>query len=547
MNGYWINLREAQNPDDIFSDIESNLNHIMEHGIPSYEGQPKITCDACWKDVGPCSRWHCVSCVDNYDECEECFARKNDSSNDLVHRHPHSMVQIPWGLFENINSCQRNLLCFDGGGIKGYVTILMFEEYMKKILLNVIDEFENDKSDSRKITQLLRFEEEDFKILESLKQQIKNNTDSEELSNMIDRLVKVFVPNKYHLVCGTSIGGIIALLFGLEVPFSKIKTTFVDRRDQIFPQHYKITNCWNYAKSFVWDGKPRYSNNGLIELYKELVGPIHFPDKNPKLITDDDLYSLTFKDLAFPCAVLCYDININTVVYFTSITEECQNIPILDAILSTSAAPTYFPSHSFVCDDYGYQCIDGGVWGNDPRMFAFCFDRILNTTQAWNIISFGTGLYYQKTYVNRKGKEDLISWGINSEPNIITTFMNASTSQVEKIFEFGFKTGLVRHAKLNVTFSQNIDLDDTKSLADQKNYFDTEKKEEKGNGITNFSKNLSDALIITWTMGTTEGANKKPFNAMINNNHRPTETERKNATKLKSSYWWNNLTAKKHQ
>jgi len=292
-------------------------------------------------------------------------------------------------------------------------------------------------------------------------------------------------------VCGTSIGGIISILLALEIPLSKIKKAFEAKKFDIFPQRWAITKIFQSAKSIVWDGKANYTDEGLRALFTELVKGIGDPNE------------LTFKDLKLPCAVTSYDLNINTVVYFTNMTVECQNIKVINAILSTSAAPTYFPIHTFTCDNFEYQCVDGGIWGNDPRIFAFAFQRIFFHARIINIVSFGTGLF-QENYISRIGHEDPVSW-LRFKPDIISTLMNASTSQVEKIFEYGFKTGLVRHTKLNVTLTTPIDLDDPNSLPLQEKYFNEEKNDSKNikKTLTNFAGNIHEAVRLTWMMGCT--------------------------------------------
>jgi len=312
-------------------------------------------------------------------------------------------------------------------------------------------------------------------------------------------------------VCGTSIGGIIAILLGLEVPLSLIKKTFQSKKYEIFPPKGKIGKIFEALKDTV-SGETTYSNAGLRSLFYELAKdriPMEHQDQATDKIIYKDPKQLTLKDLKFPCGVLSYDLNINSVVYFTNITQECQNIKIEDAILATSAAPTYFPIHTFMCDNLEYQCIDGGIWGNDPRIFAFAFQRILSPCKIYNIITFGTGLH-QDNYISRKGHEDPISWA-RFKPDIISTIMNASTSQVEKLFELSFRTGILRQVKLNVTLTSEITLDDSSSLPLQEKFFDNEKDDKNTEAPTNFSKSIKEAIRLTWGMGTTERDNQKNF------------------------------------
>jgi len=142
-------------------------------------------------------------------------------------------------------------------------------------------------------------------------------------------------------------------------------------------------------------------------------------------------------------------------------------------------------------------------------------------------VSFGTGLF-QENYISRKGHEDPVSW-LRFKPDIISTLMNASTSQVEKIFEYGFRTGLVRHTKLNVTLTTPIDLDDPNSLPLQEKYFNEEKNDNENskNTLTKFAVNIHEAVRLAWMMGCKEEIKeKKPKRKSIKINTKNREKNR---------------------
>jgi len=515
-----ILLGDPQIP--LFEDIKRNLKRAVSKKDPTkpidicIEGEDHL-CDCCFKALS--DDWYiCIACTDMYEECTDCHVEKENDKES----HPHNMGLTHYGLtnFSPDNITYRenrkltkmnNLLCFDGGGIRGYLTILMFEEYMK----NILEKIETENKEEH-LLQLLT---------EHINTKKAKKPGLDEETEKVDFLVKYLLPRKFHLVCGTSIGGIISILLALEIPLSKIKEKFKSNKFDIFPQRWTITKYFQSAKSIVWDGKATYTDEGLRKLFNELTEKIR--KKKPDGI-------LTLKDLKLPCAVTSYDLNINSVVYFTNLTQECQNIPIIDAILSTSAAPTYFPIHTFTCDNFEYQCVDGGIWGNDPRIFAFAFQRIFSHARIINIVSFGTGLF-QENYISRKGHEDPVSW-LRFKPDIISTLMNASTSQVEKIFEYGFRTGLVRHTKLNVTLTTPIDLDDPNSLPLQEKYFNEEKNDRENikKTMTKFAVNIHEAVRLTWMMGCTTKKEhkerwgpKEPYNISINlsSNRIPKDTQ----------------------
>jgi len=324
-----INYAEEENKELIYDDIIGNLERVSERVSQNdhqedplkYWGRVYV-CDACFKPLKS-SWYHCIECSDDYDECTECRATKDPG-------HPHKMVHLPYGLLKSIKLReQSNLLCFDGGGIRGYLAMLMFEEYMKKLM--------------KKMRKESKHEENTFLIKQL------DSIESEE--EQLDYFVRYIVPRKFNLVCGTSIGGIIAMLLGLEVPLSLIKKTFQSKKYEIFPPKGKFGKIFEALKDTV-SGETTYSNAGLRSLFYELAKdriPMEQQDQATDKIIYKDPKQLTLKDLKFPCGVLSYDLNINSVVYFTNITQECQNIKIEDAIFSHFRSSNLFPySHLYV-------------------------------------------------------------------------------------------------------------------------------------------------------------------------------------------------------
>lgn len=152
--------------------------------------------------------------------------------------------------------------------------------------------------------------------------------------------------------------------------------------------------------------------------------------KNPAF-ADPAPEDLTFSDLRYPCAVTSYDLIGKRTVLFNTLQH--HKVRLLDALLATSAAPSYFPIHNFkgivprnkydmsdvnladtpenasnfigepfsglICLnmlELPFACVDGGVWANDPRLIALLFQRIkLESVDGpptlLYVLSFGTG------------------------------------------------------------------------------------------------------------------------------------------------------------
>jgi len=244
-------------------------------------------------------------------------------------------------------------------------------------------------------------------------------------------------------------------MLALEIPFSAIKKLFETRAHVIFNK-VSLVNRIACAT---------YSNTGLLTVFREVV-QTYYPNRVP-----DDL---TFSDiLVSDCAVTTYDLSTNEVCWLSKRTT--PDLLLIDAALSTSAAPTYFPVKNFDCLYKGNQrhlnCVDGGIWANDPRLFGLFYRRIRNgqdRDRIYNILSFGTGKLELKWDTSHW--ESTLSW-LTQNPSIIDVIFSASTAMTDFMFLQMLRTGLIKSVKLQVILDKDIPLDAVDSQNDQKNWW----------------------------------------------------------------------------
>jgi len=444
---YYTRLLQGVNDKEftaLCDDFSENITYFCKTVKKEETKQPSYgICEVCCLSLG--KEWmHCHQCLNAYDECMVCWERKKKEGKPHPH---HDMLAWNWGIFDKTQVGQNNILSFDGGGVRGYMSYLMFERYCKLVL----ERSQNVKDPSEEV---------------------------------LDQFVKDFVRKKFHLICGTSVGGIIAVCLALEINLSGIKSLFEKRTSDLF------------SKNWFWDVKAsKYSDNGIRSIFHDFVKK-YLPHitKQPE--------DLTFDDLKLPCAVSSFDIRNNTICWFSTQLFESKPIKLIDAVLSTSAAPTYFPIHSFVVDQRQLDCIDGGVWCNDPRLFAFFMESVINAFQnpehkldhIYNLISFGTG--QAKMHHTNYQWGSSISWLVGN-PNIIDVMFEGSTAKIEAVFPYMAQTGLVRAAKVQVSLDAAIHMDDASSLNKQREQF----KQNISNPNSQINVEFENALRITWMMG----------------------------------------------
>ena len=194
----------------------------------------------------------------------------------------------------------------------------------------------------------------------------------------LERALGVPLAQRFDLITGTSIGGIMALALAAEVPTTRLTTLFTTHGSSIFRSRRKASSTLL--------GKLRFGDQWLRAKY----------DATPlrKLLSAPDLLGeLHIRDLQH--RVLIPTVN------FTKGSAQLFKTPhhprfwrdrehaLVDIALATSAAPSYFPIHAFDGQCY----LDGGLVANSPAFLAVLeakhFLGCVNSSRI-HVLSIGT-------------------------------------------------------------------------------------------------------------------------------------------------------------
>lgn len=223
------------------------------------------------------------------------------------------------------------------------------------------------------------------------------------------------IAKKFDLIAGTSIGGILALAVALEIPAARIVKLFEDHGEDIF--------------------KRRLSLMGMLRAPYSAV-----PLTN--LIADEMLFG---ERILGECIhpVIVPAINYSTGMPQIFKTPHNPNLKrdhkfrIVDIALATSAAPGYFPRHTF----NNCQYVDGGLYANAPGMQALheaeiFFKRPINDVY---IMSVGTmsSRFTANPHRNRSG--GTYDWGGLNPSNMPKRLFGLSISVQESLSDFSLK------------------------------------------------------------------------------------------------------------
>ncbi len=197
----------------------------------------------------------------------------------------------------------------------------------------------------------------------------------------IERRLQMPIAEQFHLIAGTSTGGILAL--GLTKPDAQ--------------------------------GKPQYTAHDLVALYEtegarifsrsvwhrlHAVGNIaeeKYPSEGIEQVLDEYFGEARLKDVMTDVLITSYEIERRIPWFFKSrkakVNDE-YDFPMKVVARATSAAPTYFEPLKVETSDQSdyYALIDGGVFANNPALCGFVEAQTM-FPQAEDIllVSLGTG------------------------------------------------------------------------------------------------------------------------------------------------------------
>lgn len=195
------------------------------------------------------------------------------------------------------------------------------------------------------------------------------------------------VADRFDLIAGTSIGGILALALACRVPARRLRELFEQHGAKIFESR-GITSKWSKAK---------YDNKYL----KALLGSDEYLGK--RLLGESKT------------RLLIPTVNYTTGAPQAFKTPHHENfgrdhlLSMVDIAMATSAAPTYFPIYAMNSQRY----VDGGLIANAPGLLAVHEARtFLNCDDAdIHVLAIGTASSRTTADPNASLDRGLIGWG----------------------------------------------------------------------------------------------------------------------------------------
>lgn len=195
------------------------------------------------------------------------------------------------------------------------------------------------------------------------------------------------ISKNFDLVVGTSTGSIVACAVAADVPPVMLYEFYRKNGPKIFPTFWK--RIWSKIGRIFSQGlsSPKYDNQELKNVLYNVFG------------------NKTLGELSIPTMITAYSLNSKKIKVFKSFKAEDKDIKVVDAILASCAAPTYFPAYKIK----GEYLIDGGVAANNPSMVAIS-EALRNDEKDLFVLSLGTGDESLGIRQSKSTKMGLLEW-----------------------------------------------------------------------------------------------------------------------------------------
>lgn len=239
----------------------------------------------------------------------------------------------------------------------------------------------------------------------------------------------------FDVICGTSVGGIIAIGIACGIPASRIHSMLLEQIPTIFGKPSRL-NPAAFRTS-------RYKSEPLRQAIAYALG---------------DHANRNIRDLNRNILVTSVAADSNSLAYFSNVEHigaiKCLNAPLIDVALATSAAPTYFAPHR-IGDKY---FLDGGIASNNPDIEAlrYCISVLSRAHDQVKILSIGTGTENYEFKSNGYCNFGSIAW--IGRHKIIDRLMNLQEGKSSSIV---FDLIGDNYRRIDFPASKHIALDET--------------------------------------------------------------------------------------
>lgn len=223
------------------------------------------------------------------------------------------------------------------------------------------------------------------------------------------------IAQRFDLIAGTSIGGILALAVAMEIPAEQMVKLFEQHGQEIFKRRLSL---WGIVRA-PYSPEPLKRLLSAPGLFGEqalgackhpvIVPAINYSTGQPQLFKTP--HHVSFK--------------------------RDHQFRLVDVALATSAAPAYFPRHTFNNNQY----VDGGLYANAPGLLALHEAQTFfgQAPEAVHMIAIGTMSSKFTADPRRNRSGGTYDWGGLHPANMPKKLFGLSISVQESLSDFMLK------------------------------------------------------------------------------------------------------------
>ena len=280
--------------------------------------------------------------------------------------------------------------------------------------------------------------------------------------------------SRFHYICGTSTGGLIAFAVACNYPLSALERLYRQLEGFFIPHP-------GNRKTFGWPlFHSRFSPDAIHRKIEEVVAEVtaslnaemdrmhgaggHLPDYITELTLGHVDIMLKRRSPPLCLVITAFNATENRVIIYDSSHPAFRSFRVVDVLKATMAAPTFFPPHYLqqalrLWRRRADGCyVDGGIFANDPELAGLWAARLNPASELvdrFNIVSIGTGVFEQSLGDNMQGgyKDWIFNNGL-----LINTILEANRSFTEVIAAGLGRTDNIRRFKCNFMMSTAMDL-----------------------------------------------------------------------------------------